>query len=168
MKKTGFKQKTLAEVRAHQAAKRLKSPTKAFKRKKVGKVAKPKITRLKKQLWEECKRIIRLRYQKHTGGWDCYTCGNHLDAPAKAQTGHFIPSSVCSTEMRYDLGNLRVQCYRCNINLSGNWIEYEKRLRKEMGEDYPEKLKARNESTKGQMYREDWYEMYLKNYKEIV
>lgn len=168
MKQTGFKQKTLDEVRAQQAAKRLKMPAKALKRKKVGKVAKPKITRLKKQLWEECKRIVRLRYQKHTGGWDCYTCGNHLDAPAKAQTGHFIPSSVCSTEMRYDLGNLRIQCYRCNINLSGNWIEYEKRLRKEMGEDYPEKLKARNESTKGLMYREDWYEMYLKNYKEIV
>lgn len=126
------------------------------------------LSKLKDKLWEECKRITRLRYEKFTGGWDCYTCGNHLDAPAKAQTGHFIPSSVCSTEMRYDLGNLRVQCYRCNINLSGNWIEYEKRLRKEMGEDYPEKLKARNESTKGQMYREDWYTMYLKNYKEII
>jgi hypothetical protein len=90
-----------------------------------------------------------------------------LTEAKSCQTGHYIPSSVCSTELRYDLGNLRIQCYNCNINKSGNWIEYEKRVREEMGHDYPEKLKARNESTKGQSYREDWYEMYLANYKNI-
>ena len=37
-----------------------------------------------------------------------------------------------------------------------------------MGKDYPETLKARNESTKGLMYREDWYTMYITNYKLIT
>jgi hypothetical protein len=174
--KKGFKQKTLAEIKAKQAVKKKNGVTIAPKAKKSlkrqikpnKKKSKPTITKLKAKLWEECKRIIRLRYLKHDGTWDCFTCGNRLDIPAKAQTGHFIPSSVCSTEMRYNLNNLRIQCYRCNINLSGNWIEYEKNLRKEMGKDFPEKLKAKNESTKGKMYREDWFEMYIKNYKEIV
>jgi hypothetical protein len=136
--------------------------------KPIKRKSKTSLAKLKEKLWIECRRIIRLRYQKHTGGWDCYTCGAHLAEPAKAQTGHFIPSSVCSIEMRYDLDNLRIQCYSCNINKSGNWIEYEKQLRKEMGTDFPERLKARNESTKGLSYREDWYEMYLANYKQIV
>jgi hypothetical protein len=131
-------------------------------------ISKVKLSKLKKKLWEECKRVIRLRYVRPDGTWKCYTCDARLDVPAKAQTGHFIPSSVCSTEMRYDLGNLRIQCYRCNINLSGNWIEYEKRLNMEMGKDYTERLKARNVSTRGSSYREDWYVMYIKNYKDII
>lgn len=128
---------------------------------------KSELQKLKDKLWEECKRVTRKRYQDHNGSWKCYTCGAVLDEPRKAQTGHYIPSSVCSTEMRYDLDNLRIQCYQCNINKSGNWPAYEKHLKKEMGEDFPDKLKARNESTKGLMYREDWYQMYIDNYKEL-
>jgi hypothetical protein len=162
MKRTPLKRKTALKAKSGISSRKVTK-----KRSTSGNKSKS-IRLLKKKLWNECKRIVRLRYQKHNGGWDCFTCGAHLDIPAKAQTGHFIPSSVCSTEMRYDLGNLRVQCYRCNINLSGNWIEYEKRLNKEMGEGYTEKLKARNESTKNGSYRADWYEMYIKNYKQIV
>lgn len=126
------------------------------------------LQKAKDKLWAECKRIVRLRYVKHDGSWDCFTCHKHIDEPAKAQTGHFIPSSVCSTEMRYDLDNLRVQCYNCNINKSGNWIAYEKNLNIEKGEGFTDRLKARNESTKNEMYRIDWYEMYIKNYKDIL
>lgn len=167
MKRTPLTRKTPLRakkgiVRSKSLQKRSKGQTEGNKRK-----IKTTLTKLKKKLWEECKRIVRLRYVKHDGTWNCYTCGAHLTSPSQAQTGHFIHSSVCSVEMRYDLGNLRVQCYRCNINLSGNWIEYEKRLNIEMGVGYTERLKSRNESTKGLMYREDWYEMYIRNYKEI-
>ena len=126
-----------------------------------------KLSKLKAKLWNECKRIVRQRYQQPDGAWRCYTCDSRIDQPRNAHTGHFIPSSVCSTEMRYDLDNLRVQCYACNIHRSGNWVEFEKRLKKEKGKNFPDTLKSRNESTKGAMYREDWYEMYLKNYKEL-
>ena len=143
--------------------KRKKSPSKRVKKKKA-----PSLRLLKNKLWAECKRIVRLRYQQPHNTWRCYTCDNHLDAPVKAQTGHFIPSSVCSTEIRYDLDNLRVQCYRCNINLSGNWIEYEKRLNKEKGKDFTKQLKERNESTKNQMYRADWYTNKIEEYKQIL
>lgn len=112
---------------------------------------------LKSKLWGECKRIIRERYGNGNGTYTCYTCDAHLDRPAKAQTGHFIPSSVCSAHMRYHLDNLRVQCYRCNINLSGNWVEYEKRLEREMGAGFVERLKQENEDTKGKQYDRLWY-----------
>ena len=125
------------------------------------------LQKLKDKLWAECKRIIRARYQRYDGMWNCYTCGHLIELPAQCQTGHFIPSSICSTELRYDLDNLRPQCYRCNINLSGNWVAYEKHLKEEMGENFPEILKRRNDSTKNFMYRADWYEMYLNNYRSI-
>lgn len=161
LKRTGFKRKAIKTAFATKKAKKRQKSAKS-------KPFTPPLTRLKKKLWEECKRITRLRYQNHDGTWSCYTCGARLEQPSQAQTGHFIPSSVCSTEMRYDLGNLRVQCYRCNINLSGNWIEYEKRLNQEMGDGYTEKLKQRNETTKGLMYRADWYLVYINNYKQII
>jgi hypothetical protein len=168
MKRTALARKTPLKAKTGiSSRKAVKKSATGHQKPKKRKVKRP-ITKLQGKLWEECKRITRLRYQLHDGTYKCYTCDAHLEVPAKAHTGHFIPSSVCSTEMRYDLGNLRVQCYRCNINLSGNWIEYEKRLNQEMGAGYTEKLKARNESTKGLMYREEWYEMYIKNYKEII
>lgn len=162
MKRSGFKVKTALGIKKRATGQiDGKKTHPRIKKKPI------KLSLLKNKLWEECKRIIRLRYIRPDGTWKCYTCDARLDIPSKAQTGHFIPSSVCSTEMRYDLGNLRVQCYRCNINMSGNWIEYEKRLNLEMGAEYTQTLKSRNESTKGLMYREDWYRMYIENYKLI-
>lgn len=163
MKKTSLKRKTPLKRSGFKP----KLASKKKKAKKRTKSRKPSMRLLKSKLWAECKRIVRERYSHHNGGWYCYTCDSYLDEPRKAQTGHFIPSSICSVEMRYDLDNLRVQCYRCNINLSGNWPEFEKRLNAEMGEGFTDKLKARNESTKGQQYDSEWYKMYIENYKQI-
>lgn len=156
MKRTPLKRKTPLRAKKRPVVKR--KPKKRTK----------SLSLLKKRLWAECKRIIRLRYQKHNGTWDCFTCGANLDEPKKAQTGHFIPSSVCSTEMRYDLDNLRIQDYRCNINFSGNWPEYEKRLNQEMGEGFTDRLKKRNEETKGKQYDSIWYQNKIEEYKKIV
>lgn len=123
---------------------------------------------LKDRLWAECKRIVRSRYIRSGGTFRCFTCDALLDEPKKAQTGHFIPSSVCSAAMRYDLDNLRVQCYRCNINLSGNWVEYEKQLNEEMGDGFTDQLKQRNEDTKGAQYDRLWYEARIEEYKQII
>jgi 5-methylcytosine-specific restriction endonuclease McrA len=170
MKKTPLARKT--PLRAKTGFKRTKSPLRAKtsvpgKKTANKRKSKTELQKLKDALWAECKRITRMRYEKFTGGWDCFSCGKHITEAKNAQTGHFIASSVCSTELRYDLDNLRVQCYNCNINKSGNWIDYEKQLRIEKGFDFPERLKERNETTKGQSYREDWYKMYIANYKNI-
>lgn len=118
------------------------------------------ITKLKAKLWEECKRITRATY-----GNVCYTCGKTGLEGSSWQTGHFISSSICSTAMRYDLDNLRPQCYNCNINKSGNWLAYEQHLKRD-GIDV-EELKARNEATKGLMYREDFYEAKIAEYQQL-
>lgn len=138
---------------------------KVVKTKPARRQKQPSMRLLKNKLWAECKRIIRARFSNSDGTFTCYTCGKHLDVPAKAQTGHFIPSSVCSVEMRYSLDNLRIQCYRCNINLSGNWIEYEKRLQRD-GVD-TDQLKQQNEQWKNLQYDSLWYQNKIDEYKAV-
>ncbi len=95
---------------------------------------------LKKQLWELCKQITRKTYENKDGLWTCYTCDRRIDEPAKAQTGHFIPSGSCGAFLRFDLRNLRIQDYYCNINLGGNGAEFYKRMVKESGQEYVDQL----------------------------
>jgi Bacteriophage Lambda NinG protein len=100
----------------------------------------PSITQLKKKLWAECKRIVRARYANKDGTWNCYTCGKHLTIPFDAHTAHFIPKAACGTLMKFDLRNLRVCCYHCNINLGGNGSEFYRRLVRDEGQDYVDAL----------------------------
>lgn len=140
---------------------RRKPPLKIKRVKKAKKKKAPSVRLLKKKLWTECKRIIRAIH-----GNTCYTCGASPLEGSNWQTGHFIASSVCSTELRYSLDNLRPQCYRCNINLSGNWIAFERHLIAD-GIDVA-LLKQRNEDTKGESYRDDWYLTKIKEYRLIA
>lgn len=100
----------------------------------------PTVKTLKKKLWELCKQIIRKKYQKKSGTWCCFTCGRLIDEPAKAQTGHFIPSGSCGAYLRYDLRNLRIQDYYCNINLGGNGSEFYRKMVEEVGQKEVDKL----------------------------
>lgn len=103
----------------------------------------------KKKLWELCKQITRKRYQNKDGTWNCYTCGRLIDEPFKAQTGHFIASSICGFGLRYDLRNLRIQDYFCNINLGGNGATYYKKMVEEVGQKAVDTLfKEKNEIQK--------------------
>src|SRR5437588_614638 len=92
--------------------------------KRPAKSRKDTVGKLKIKLWQLCRAIIFKRY-----GNDCYPCGAVALIGGNLHLGHFIPSSVCSAELRYDLDNLRPSCYRCNIHLSGNWPAYEAHLR---------------------------------------
>jgi len=161
MKRSGFKQK------ARQPLKRtpFKRTAPLQRPQNRSGASKPKkkpqtITLLKKKLWEECKRLTRERH-----GNVCYTCYKQGLEGAGWQTGHFIASSVCSVELRYSLDNLRPQCYRCNINLSGNWLEFERHLKQD-GVNV-EELKQRNENTKNLQYDILWYENKLAEYKKL-
>ncbi len=169
MRRTGFKRKSLDEVKATQALKRSKRPlgasklprprksTKSLKKKSK----KPNISKLKKLLWQECRRLTLLRYPEPK----CYTCGKFGITGSNCHLGHFIPSSICSVEMRYSLDNLRFQCYSCNIHKSGNWPAYEAHLMIEKGLDFPTLLKKRNEETKNKQYDSLWYLQKLEEYK---
>lgn len=105
------------------------------KRPSKAKPKKLKPSALKKKLWELCKVLTRARY-----GRVCFTCGKTGLDGANWHTGHFIPSGSCGAYLRYDLRNLRPQCYNCNINLGGNGAQYYRQMVKHEGEAYVEQL----------------------------
>lgn len=143
-----------------------RQPTTTKKPKPSVKKKKPvSISKLKSKLWEECKRIVRARY-KQNDYWFCFTCQRLIDEPAKAQTGHFLPSSTCGAFLRYDLRNLRIQCYNCNINQGGAGADYYRNLVTENGQDYVDQLfKDKHVSIKADVW---WYEEKIREYKGIL
>lgn len=133
--------------------------------------AKPKkttVTQLKKKLWELCKQITRKNCVQPDGTWICYTSKKVLVFPKDAHTGHFIPSSLCSVELRYDLKNLRVQSYDQNINKNGNPLQFERNLIVDYGQAYVDELWDRNERTKGIVYPLSWFEDKIREYESLI
>ncbi len=125
------------------------------KRRKKG-----EITLLKEKLWELCRQIT-----KKAWGDKCYTCGRHV--PKGMHTGHYITSSTCSVPLRYDIRNLKNQCYHCNINLSGNWPAYQKRIEEE-SPGITAILLEDNEATKGKTYTLDWFRERIREYELLL
>lgn len=120
--------------------------------------------KLKDELWAECKRLVRAKYATPYG-WNCFTCNRVIDEPFKAHTAHFIPSAACGAFLRYDLRNLRVCCYYCNVNLGGNGSMYYKMLVEESGQDYVDQLfKDKNVTIKADT---QWYEQKIREYRDM-
>ncbi len=114
------------------------------KRRKSGEV-----TLLKKKLWQLCRAL--------NPETTCYTCGRQNLEGSSRQLGHYIASSLCSVELRFDLKNLRICCYNCNINKSGNTLQFQRNLIRDHGTEYVEELWTRNEATKGKTYPLSWF-----------
>lgn len=114
-------------------------------RRKISKRPKAKpIKRLRAELWELCKQITRKKY-----GNTCYTCGAQGLSGGNWHTGHFIPRSICGLFLRYDLRNLRPQCYRCNISLSGNGSSFYRNLVSRDGQYFVDEIFSdKNRQTK--------------------
>lgn len=123
------------------------------------------VGKLHKILWELCKQIIRKKYIKKDGTWDCYTCGRLINESKKAQTGHFIPSGSCGAFLRHDLRNLRIQDYFCNINMGGAGAEYYKKMVEREGQDYVDQLFKDKQKT---VKAKDLYITRIKEYREIL
>lgn len=124
---------------------------------------KSELTKAKDKLWALCKAITRKRY-----GNSCFTCPARELEGSNWHTGHFITDSVCSTELSYDLANLRPQCFSCNIHKSGNWPAYEARLIREEGQEYVDELKQRNRDTIGNKYGIFWIKEKIIEYEGIL
>ena len=61
----------------------------------------------------------------------CATCGKKL-LWKQRQAGHFVPRVVQKT--RWDLGNVHVQCNKCNVELGGNIENYREFIASKLGE----------------------------------
>jgi len=134
--------------------KRTTGRIKPKKRRKKG-----EITKLKAKLWQICRQI-----KNET---TCYTCGRQNLTGSNRQLGHYIASSLCSVPTRYSLDNLRIQCYNCNINKSGNTLQFRRNLIKEVGIDAVNALEEYNETLKGKVYPKQWFLDKITEYKKL-
>ena len=98
---------------------------------------------------------IRLKYADEDLNVKCFTC-DKVYHYKKIQNGHFYSRSILS--LRYDEQNCRPQCYGCNIAQKGNYIEYYKRLEKEIGKGGMDYLEYKRHQTK-KMGKADYQEL---------
>lgn len=104
------------------------------------KQSKQSISVIQRKLWEECRRLIKDIYKRSDGTYKCYTCDQRNLVKSNCQIGHFIAKSVCGAYLKYDLRNLRIQCFRCNCNLSGNGAIFYRNLVRDEGQKYVDEL----------------------------
>lgn len=91
--------------------------------------------RLRKLLVLEADRVfsIYIRNRGSTYGYNhCFTCGVYFPVEI-LQNGHFRSRRYINT--RWHTVNCWPQCNHCNVELSGNLVKYEKKLRSMFGDD---------------------------------
>ena len=172
MKRSGFRQQTIEEVRQKQAVKRAKNASKPKvpivlkKAKKVAKQAKkPRVktqSQLKKILDSVFSVHIRKKYADADGNTACYTCGKILPWQ-HIQNGHFVSRQYLAT--RWNEDNCRPQCWGCNGYGNGKPLDFEENLKRELGEEHVEKMKA----SRHQILKLDrhWYAEQIEKYKQV-
>lgn len=128
------------------------------------KQSKQPISKIQRSLWQECRRIADILYPPVNGVTYCYTCDKPISGSNK-QLGHFIPKGACGAFLKYDVyRNLRWQCYHDNINLGGNGTEFYRRMVKDNGQKYVDKIfEDKNISVKAY----DYYVELLEKYNQI-
>ena len=132
----------------------------SFSIKKRKRRKKGELSILKKRLWKLCRSL--------NPETTCYTCGRRNLSGSNRQLGHFIASSLCSPELRFDTRNTRIQCYHCNINLSGNTLQFRLNLIRDHGVGYVEELWRRNQETKGHPIPLSWYQEKIASYTSLL
>jgi len=175
MKRSGFKPKTIDEVRAKQAAKRLKTPLGAVKPKKTvkGTAKTPKkgyqppkwftgiklgshgSTPAQKKLWTVVReKYLQEDFEKFNG--KCVTCNKHLEHWKDGQLAHYKAWSVCNSWFKYERKNLRLSCANCN-RLSDGVIgkRFADELIKQYGADHLDWIEQENLKYRGQKM-EEW------------
>lgn len=85
------------------------------------------IPKLKQYLWNLFRQVIYKR-----DGNTCFTCGRWCEGQGR-HAGHFITGATCPPSLYFDERNVHVQCYNCNINKGGYWIEYRRRMHMKYG-----------------------------------
>ena len=125
--------------------------------------SKSETRKIQDELWQECRRISLARYADKDGKHHCYTCDKEVEGSGK-QLGHFIPNSVGGAVLRYNLDNLRIQCYYCNINCGGQGAMFYRNLVRDKGQKYVDDLFILKQQSVKAI---DHYHKLLEEYKKI-
>ena len=112
-------------------------------------MAKKTSAKLKKELDKLVSEYVRRSNADHRGMVKCFTCQKQYHWK-RIQNGHFISRIHLNTRFDYDTtkpSNCMPQCYRCNINLSGNQWQYARKLNEKFGEGTAEQIELRSKQT---------------------
>ena len=169
LRRSGFRQQSIEEVKAKQEAKRAlrasKIDSKPLKGKKASK-SKVKVktqAQLKKELDTIFSIYIRQKFSDSNGNNTCYTCGK-AGTIKTMQNGHFVSRQYLAT--RWSEDNCRIQCLGCNLFGNGKPLDFEERLKKDLGSEYVETMKAsRHISLKLDRH---WYTAQIEKYKLLI
>ena len=131
-----------------------------MKRTPIKKKSRLSISKIQRDIWEQCKWIIRARY-----GNTCYTCGRMNLEGANWHTGHMLAKASIGAYLKYDLRLLRPQCYFCNINCGGRGAEFIEKMRKIEGDEYVNQIMRDKNVTVKAM---DHYLKILEEYKNTL
>lgn len=123
------------------------------------------ISKLKKDLDKVFSLYIRLRHASKDGIVKCFTCDKTAHYK-KMHAGHFMSRKHYATRWDSEIGNVQVQCPRCNLFGQGEQYAFGKLLDIRFGEGTAEKLQELSRTTVKYMRFE--YEDMIKFYKEKV
>lgn len=102
------------------------------------------LKKAKDKAWAAFSRFIRARdciaSTEDVESGQCITCKEMIPFK-KAQAGHFIGGR--SGGVLFDEEIVHLQCYRCNVALKGNYVEYTLEMIKRHGIEKVEELKLR-------------------------
>jgi len=128
---------------------------------------KKSVSSLKKKAWTLFSIYIRLRdCLKTTGTTEygkCITC-SQTKSFSELQAGHFIAGR--SNAVLFDEKGVFAQCYRCNVGLHGNVLEYRRKIIEMYGPGSDELMEQ--ESKKLKKFTVDELEDLIKSLKEKI
>ena len=108
-------------------------------------MAKTTTAKLKAKLDKLVSEYVRRSNSDHKGLVKCFTCNAEVHWKS-IHNGHFMSRIHLSTRFDYDTtkpSNCNPQCFRCNINLSGNQWTYARKLDLKFGEGTAEEIEKR-------------------------
>jgi 5-methylcytosine-specific restriction endonuclease McrA len=168
LKRSGFRQQSLTEIKEKQAIKREKLESKPKVPKLPKKRATRQITTNKRKpralssYKKELDRVFSIFIRQRDNG-QCFTCPKKDDYK-KMQNGHFVPRQYLS--VRWDERNCNCQCYACNMLYGGQGATYAIRLKEKYGQETVEYL----ESQRWVSVKLDitWYQSQIEKYKLLI
>ena len=131
------------------------------------------LKKAKKEAWSVFSKYIR---QRDRGV--CFTCekkipdyytrdGKLIEGWKAGQAGHWITAANCGLALYFHEKNVHCQCYQCNVNLSGNWLIYEKKIIQVYGQAVCDELKALKWSGDLKLSVSDYADM-IEKYEEKI
>ncbi len=92
---------------------------------------------------KEAQAAVNAYVRERDRGRGCVSCDKPDDGSHQRHASHYRSVKACSA-LRFNPRNIHSSCAQCNTHLSGNLIEYRKRLVARFGADEVEWLESQN------------------------